>query len=197
MTLGKAELCKALGWSRPTLDRRLARDPQFPVLAPGGQGVSWSFDLAAVCAYLGRAVPEVADDAGPVPTDPPVADAPAAVAEPQRREKVITLPSAPPPSSGGDEHLTGGEATARQRRDLAQAKLLEDRLRQQRGELVEVEEMRSVLSTAVAHLGKGLDRLPDQVVKTLGLPEETADQIRALVDDMRNTMVEELHGLMA
>jgi hypothetical protein len=56
--------------------------------------------------------------------------------------------------------------------------------------------MRQVLNTMLAHLGKGLDRLSDIVVERLGLPEESAPDIRQITDDLRRTMAEELRSLL-
>lgn len=51
-SMGKKELCEALGWSRPRLDRRLAEDADFPVLQRGNRGGGWRFELATVIGHL-------------------------------------------------------------------------------------------------------------------------------------------------
>lgn len=51
--LSKTDLCTALRWGRPRLDRRLDADPAFPVAQRGRRGGGWRFDLAAVRRYLG------------------------------------------------------------------------------------------------------------------------------------------------
>lgn len=51
-TIGKAALAKYLGWSRPTLDKRIDEDPRFPVRSRGNQGGGWTFDVGDVEAYL-------------------------------------------------------------------------------------------------------------------------------------------------
>jgi len=51
-SIPKIELCAALGWSRPKLDRVLARHPDFPVRTRGTQRGGWQFDLPEVIAYL-------------------------------------------------------------------------------------------------------------------------------------------------
>lgn len=51
----KKGLCERLGWSRPTLDRRLRADENFPVLQCGKPGIEWQFDVAAVIAHLALA----------------------------------------------------------------------------------------------------------------------------------------------
>lgn len=163
--VGKKELAARLNWSRPTLDRRLEQDPNFPVARRGSRIGGWGFDVAAVESYL----------EGGVLTR----TAPAAREEPR----------------GGSEHK--GEATARQRKDVAQAALFEDRLRRQRGELVEADRMRMALSAVLAHLGQSLTALPDKIVRELSLPELAAPRIRSMVDAMRRTAVDELRDLLA
>ena len=54
-TADKKRLCERLGWSRPTLDRHLRTDKNFPVLRCGKQGIDWQFDVAALVAYLALA----------------------------------------------------------------------------------------------------------------------------------------------
>lgn len=172
--LSKTGLCTLLGWTRPTLDLRLATDPAFPVLKAGSKGGGWKFDGPAVVAYLAGAPSGAADRGAPRSIDNAPADAS------MRRDRV--------------EHT--GEQTARQRRDAVQAEILEDKLRRDRGELVQVEEMRQVLNTMLAHLGKAIDRLPDQIIERLSLTEALADDIRSMTDDLRRAMHDELKTLL-
>ena len=191
-TIGKAALCAALGWTRPRLDRRLDSDGNFPVSKRGTRAGGWEFDLAAVCAYLG------AEPAIEVPAEAPKSIKPKSAA---RAPIDSRTPLAEPkftvvPPAGVEPVVHTGEQTARQRRDAVQAEILEDKLRRDRGELVQVEVMRQVLNTMLVHLGKGLDRLSDQVVERCRLPEEYADQIRVVTDDLRRTMADELRVLL-
>jgi len=191
-TIGKAALCAALGWTRPRLDRRLDSDGNFPVAKRGTRAGGWEFDLAAVRAYLGA---EPAIDA---PAEAPKSIKPKSAARPPIDSRT---PFAEPkftvvPPAGVEPVAHTGEQTARQRRDAVQAEILEDKLRRDRGELVQVEVMRQVLNTMLVHLGKGLDRLSDQVVERCRLPEEYADQIRGVTDDLRRAMADELRVLL-
>lgn len=190
-TIGKAALCAALGWTRPRLDRRLDSDGGFPVAKRGTRAGGWEFDLAAVRSYLGG---EPSADA---PAEPAAAKPNSTVRAPIDSRTPFAAPkfTAVPPA-GTEPVLHAGEQSARQRRDAVQAEILEDKLRRDRGELVQVEVMRQVLNTMLAHLGKGLDRLSDQVVERCGLPEEYADQIRAVTDDLRRAMADELRVLL-
>jgi phage terminase Nu1 subunit (DNA packaging protein) len=189
--IGKAALANELGWSRPKLDRRLESDPHFPVVYRGGKGNGrgWQFDLDAVQNYL----------AG----NPESAETPDAI-----RESSSTKPiSNGKKDSSGDPDVTQiderprtsehqGEATARSRRDTAQAQILEDKIRKDRAQLVEVEDLRNTLSTVLLHLGKRLDTLPDSIVARCNLAPAHAISIRELVNNIRTSMVKELQQLM-
>ncbi|NML43504.1 hypothetical protein HHL11_07075 [Ramlibacter sp. G-1-2-2] len=177
--VGKAELAEALGWTRPRLDRRLQQDAQFPVQQRGSRAGGWEFNLAAVLAYLG----ETQDGAR---------------AEPSGRPQLAGRATAPTEgrrvAAPGVQHH--GELTASQRHKLAQARLLEDKLEQSRRALIDAEEMRLVVGTMLAHLGKGLDGLPDAALRRLELPEEARPVLQALVDDLRRNVVADLKGLL-
>ncbi|TAM50217.1 MAG: hypothetical protein EPN57_20570 [Paraburkholderia sp.] len=191
-TIGKAALCAALCWTRPRLDRRLESDGSFPVAKRGTRAGGWEFDLAAVRTYLGAELPVDSQEESAAPLkSKPEGRAPIDARTPFAEPKFTVVPPA-----GVEPVVHSGEQTARQRRDLVQAEILEDKLRRDRGELVQVEVMRQVLNTMLAHLGKGLDRLSDQVVERCRLPEEYADQIRVVTDDLRRTMVDELRVLL-
>jgi hypothetical protein len=195
--IGKAALCEALGWSRPTLDRRLDRDASFPVAKRGTRAGGWEFDLASVRAYLnGEPVPRPARAARtPSPEKgaaPKGAPASGALPDEYAGAKFTAVPPA-----GMEPVLHSGEQTARQRRDMVQAEILEDKLRRDRGELVVAEQVRHTLTTMLAKLGQGMDRLPDQIVDRLGLDESSGDTIRALVDDLRRAMVDETRAVLS
>ncbi|MFP3186796.1 MAG: hypothetical protein RXS25_39520 [Paraburkholderia sp.] len=187
--VGKAALCEALGWTRPRLDRRLESDAAFPVAKRGTRAGGWEFDVAAIQAYLSgpQAKSALATEKKPAAR----VDARSDAGNPYPGAKYSVVPPA-----GVEPLVHSGEQTARQRRDTVQAEILEDKLRRDRGELVQVEVMRQVLNTMLAHLGKGIDRLPDQIVEKLGLHEEQGDDIRILTDDLRRVMADELRVLL-
>lgn len=184
--IGKAALCEALGWTRPKLDRRLDSDENFPIAQRGTRAGGWAFDLSAVRAYLGGGGRE---DKSRAPATRQKSEPEAVNPYPGAKFSVVPPVGVPP-----IEHL--GEQSARQRRDAVQAEILEDKLRRDRGDLVQAEVMRQVITQMLVHLGKGVDRLADQVVEKLGLQEESADSIRELTDDLRTTMVDELKVLL-
>lgn len=191
--IGKATLCEALGWTRPKLDRRLDSDVNFPIAQRGTRAGGWAFDLAAVRAYLetGSRTPAPTQAATSADVHFDQRSDPKASGNPYPGAKYSVVPPA-----GVEPVVHAGEQSARQRRDAVQAEILEDKLRRDRGELVQAEVMRQVITKMLVHLGKGLDRLADQVVDKLGLPQENADEIRDLTDDLRATMVDELNVLL-
>lgn len=191
-TVGKKELVEALGWTRPKLDRRLESDAGFPVVTRGTKAGGWEFDLAAVRAYLD---PEEAPPPPPRPTPTrPAARRPAPPPPPVFDLEDEEDPPAPRRRQGPAQHA--GEATAKQRKDAAQAAMIEDKLRLSRSELVEAEEMRTVLATMLSHLSKGIDGIPVLMIKRLGLEEDAMPVLREIVDDLRSQMVLDLRKAM-
>lgn len=162
--IGKAELAKALGWSRPRLDRRLETDRHFPV----ANRSPWQFDLAAVKAYL----------------DPPAVPSIGQIIDRAQLADLVKPPAPAPPSA---RHR--GEATARQRKDEADAQLKELKLQQQKDQLVSRAEVTAAVATMLTVLGKSLDGLPDAICRMLGLPDAANPVIREQVDDMRRAAV--------
>ena len=59
--MNKAEICRALGISKPTLADWMARDVDFPVVARGGRGSAWKFDLPTVRRHLAERKHDRAD----------------------------------------------------------------------------------------------------------------------------------------
>ena len=176
--IGKAALCEMLGWSRPKLDRTISRDSNFPVAQRGSQAGGWEFNPNAVRAYLNGDAPA-----------PRRADPPAPAAEPQEEVQEA-------PEEEGAPVLHRGEKTARERRDVAQAAILEAKLLQTQGELLRVDEVKDVLGLMLAHLAKGLDGLPERIIKRLQLRTDIALQIRDEIDQLRRTMSEDLRSLL-
>ncbi|CAB3759405.1 hypothetical protein [Paraburkholderia solisilvae] len=140
--VGKSALCRLLGWSRPKLDLRLETDAVFPVLQRGAQGGGWRFDPAAVLDYLQG---DIGLEQG-MPREPGHACDDAASAARQR--PAVTH---------------AGEHSARQRRDVVQAEILEEKLRRDRGELVLTKDVRHITTIMLTHIGKRLDQLGDDL----------------------------------
>lgn len=181
MTVGKGELAAALGWTRPRLELRIDSDPNFPVAKRGrgnGRGATneWTFDVDTVLAYLGG---------GSAAPGMPPGDGSSSFDGPAMRNSVDL--------AGGVRHA--GELSARQRREAAQAAMLEAKLRAQRKDLVERAEMDWVIARLVERLGEGLDDLPGMIVQRLGLAEEKSNSIWLIVDDLRGKMIADLRPL--
>lgn len=173
--IGKSALCRLLGWSRPTLDLRLETDRLFPVAKRGAQGGGWKFDAAAVVAYLTGG------------TDP-------AEAGPSLPEQVGVQALATPVTRG-DVFAHSGEQTARQRRDAVQAEILEEKLRRERGELVQTEAMRHVIAKMLAHMDECFDALRIRIVRHIGV--SGADSVvQELLDELRSAIAADLRPLL-
>lgn len=171
--LNKLELSRVLGWSRSRLDATLERDSNFPVRTRGDSPEGWTFSVPIVMQYLAAGGGKIQRGRKPAP--------------PQATE-----PSPPPPAPAQHE----GEATAKQRRDHASAAMLEDKLRRERGELLDREEVRQTIASTLAVFSRNLDSLPDQVVKLLGLDETRTERVREMVNDLRRQLVDELQQLL-
>lgn len=181
-TIGKRELCALLGWSRPTLDRRLNADPHFPVRSRGGRGGGWEFDGGEVQAYLagGGVEPDAPDQVEGIDDDGYIVDLAEARSE-RRVERV--------------QHR--GEVTSRQLRDHADADLKIDRLKRTRGELVEASQMRQALETILVELRSGLLAMPDSLVKEFGLTERVGFAMKGKIEGMMRASVLSLKKQLA
>lgn len=89
------------------------------------------------------------------------------------------------------------EMTARQRRDLAQAQLHEDKLRRMRSELVEAGPLTLTLSESVTKVSVALNSMADVLVRRLNLPESALPIIRQEIDEVRRQLVTGLRELLA
>lgn len=188
--IGKKELAAALGWTRPKLDRRLLSDRLFPVKKRGDQSGGWQFDLAAVKAYL----------AGGTVEAPQPAAAPPAIDQAQLRDAVAPPPARPvAPTTDAKARPSAhheGEASARQRKEAAQAGREELKLAEAAKETVLKLEVVQIANLVFARLGNNLDALPDELARKLDLPEDAAVRIRSLIDDVRIAMAKDLEPLL-
>lgn len=90
-----------------------------------------------------------------------------------------------------------GEATARQRRDAAQAMLLEDKIRRSRGDLVEAGPLKLALAETVQRMSTGLNSMADTLVRRLNLPESALPVIRSELDGIRRQLVVGLRDVLS
>lgn len=163
--VGKKELAAAIGWSRPTLDRRLNADAGFPVLSRGGRGGGWEFDLNQVVAYLRGEPADLVEQAE-------AATAPVQLSVVRQQHQ--------------------GEKTARQLRDQADADLKIDRLKRSRGELVEAAVMRQVLETVLVEMRSALLGMPDALGKEFDLSERVVYAMKGKVEGTMRSTVQSL-----
>lgn len=186
-TIGKKELCQALGWSRPKLDRRLQSDPDFPVVSRGDQSGGWKFNLKAVEKHLGGVTrPETsAGKAAKKKTAKPRTPA-------QTEPRATSAPAAAPKTAPRRSAYHSGEATAKQRKDDADATLREMKVAEMAGDLVPAGQVAQVFSLICTSLASDLDALPEEIVRTCHLPLEASEVIRSRIDAIRTAMV--IHG---
>src|ERR1043166_829128 len=213
----KKALAEHLGGARPRLDRRLKSDRHFPVISRGDQSGGWKFDRKAVDEYLEGAPDEDAEPAPPAKAIDP-AQLRDAMAPPKPNGKrqaippskkitpageaaalqvVEALKKAPAEKPARRSAYHTGEASARQRKDEADAALKEDKLRELRGELLQKSEVRQALTTLMLTIGHDLDALPEKIVRACELPEDAAPGIRTLIDEIRTGMVKNAARLLA
>lgn len=81
----------------------------------------------------------------------------------------------------GDEHRT--------RKAAAEAKLLEAKVMQHTGDLVERAEVSAVWTAATARLAKSFETLPNNLAREFGWPPETVRSMRLALDDFRRSFV--------
>lgn len=91
----------------------------------------------------------------------------------------------------------GGEQTARQRRDAAQAQLLEDKIRRQRGELVDAADLKMALSETVSRVASTLNKMPETLMRRLNLPPSAEGVLRQEMDEVRRQLVVGLREMLS
>ncbi|GAB2912881.1 hypothetical protein GCM10027093_58990 [Paraburkholderia jirisanensis] len=171
----KSALCRLLRWSRPKLDLRLDTDAGFPVLQRGVKGGGWRFDPDAVVAYL-----EGESCSG---------EGLAVESELGLRAKATPAPRQRSPIAHA------GEETARQRRDVVQIEILTDKLRHDRRELVQVDQMNCMLSLMLKHIDDSLDALTSQLSVKLKVSADGEAAIHDLINDLKKAAALELRSL--
>lgn len=173
-TVNKGELARILDVSLPTLARMIAELEDFPVVARGDKGVEWRFDPAAVLAYLDERRERERE----------------ASASREGWLQQFSLPGL----EETDEEAKG--LTPSQRLQLAKALRAEQENAVAAGLLIPKAEMRRVLQTAFARLGRFLDTLPGQIGTPLNLPDEVTRAMRNQIEDARRALVRDLRELV-
>lgn len=196
----KRRMCEMLGWSRPTFDKRLREDPFFPVLKAGeGKRDPWQFDPRAVLDYVRTGKLTRARQPG---DDVAVAEPDAVVTAPPAATRSAPPPPAPAPEPPVDvaparadrsgRVVNLAEVTAKARVQDVTAQLAEDKLRLNRGQLVEMETLAIVLGEAFVDLGAWFAGLPDTLVKLDIIPEENVARAAKLFNAQREQWVKKI-----
>lgn len=154
--VNKRELAALLSVSLPTIAAWIERYPEFPVLDRGTNGKEWAFDPIAVSDFI--AAIQAAEAA--------------AEAERKARIQQLGLPFTDP----GDGASADGQAYTLD--DIKRIQAM-DKLRQERGFLVDVSETRQALTAAVARWNRAQRAVVNQLARDFALPDAVA---RAMTD---------------
>lgn len=175
LEVNKKELAKLLSVSLPTLDKLIDRYPDFPIAERGQNGVGYKFRVAEVVPFL-RERREVEERA--------------AVERMSLLDELdLGLDPATPSRTGA---LTPAQKLATVRAERERRKLFAEA-----GFLVDVSELRHVLTGTLQHLARALDGLPNRLQRRFNLPVEVADAMRAEIEEIRRALHKELTSLVA
>lgn len=167
--VNKAEVATILGISLPTLAAWLAKHPDFPVYERGTNGREWRFDAAAVRDWeLARRAAEAREEAARA----------ALVAQ-------FALPGLDPGDVATDDT---GVASLELLRRIREA----DKLRQERGFLVDVSQLRQTLGAAVAKWNRATHAVIRQAGHDFNLPDAVT---RAIADRLAEAQTQFLRDL--
>lgn len=168
--VNKAEVAGILGVSLPTLAAWIARYPDFPVYERGTNGREWRFDAAAVRAWeLARREAEARDEAA-------------------RRDLLAQF--ALPLTDPGDAAAGEGIASLEEIRRIREA----DKLRVERGFLVDVSQLRQALTGAVAKWNRASHAAVRQAARDLNLPDAVNRAILAALAEAQNQFIRDLRA---
>lgn len=154
-----------------TLRRRIKEAPAGVVLEEGDHGRAYRIDFRAAAAWWQA----LAEQKGAASAD-------------RQRDLDLFVASVYGPGGSDPVDAQGQPITPAQRRAMAEAEMVEDKLRRGRGELVEVGPLRVALLDAVTELRKRLVALPTRFAKRHNLDREQRLALEAMI-------AEELDGL--
>lgn len=164
--MNKRELAAIVGRSVPTISNWIDKYPDFPVVDRGTNGKEWVFDPHAVRDFI--ATIEAADAQ--------------AAADRAARLQQLGLPFTDP----GD--ASQPSAVAYTLDDIKRIQAL-DTLRQQRGFLVDVTEIRQQLTSAVARWSRANRAAIAQAARDHNLPDPVARAIRESLEEAQRQFV--------
>jgi phage terminase Nu1 subunit (DNA packaging protein) len=168
--VNKAEVAGILGISLPTLAAWIARYSDFPVYERGANGREWRFDAAAVRAWeLSRREAEARDEAA-------------------RRDLLAQF--ALPLTDPGDAATGDGVASLEEIRRIRES----DKLRLERGFLVDVSSLRQQLTAAVTKWNRATHATLRQAARDLNLPDAVARELQARLADAQTQFLRDLRA---
>jgi phage terminase Nu1 subunit (DNA packaging protein) len=175
LLVNKSELARqVLRCSLPALNDMIDRDPNFPIVSRGSNGIEWQFDPVVVQDYL-RGLREAATKAA------------------DDRQSFLAQFRLPIDEIAPDG---ASELSPAARKALASARMAERTLALQTGLLVPTAEVRQKLHIAFGALAKRLGSLAKQIRTEFNLPEEVERSIARRIAESQRTIVEELRPLL-
>lgn len=170
-----AEMARLLDVSLPTMRDYITRYPDMPTLQRGGLGKPWEFDAEAVLGFMGER------------------KAVEARAEEERSQQLAQMTLLDGDMRSRSEMgLTAKDygLEIRNARDL-------DKLRQERGFLVDKSQMRFQLDAVWRALGNSMNALPSAMGRRHNLPDAVVRDMRRYLHEQQTVIRERLGDLLA
>ena len=171
-TVNKRELANRLRISLPTLTSWLDRWPEFPVVERGRNGVSWTFHLDEVLAFLtDRREEEAAKEAD---------------RDAELMKLQLTLwpePVAQP---------SGPRIPIKEQLDLARLQDLQMKQAERAGKLVNAEEVQDLFTSVFGRLGRDINVFIRQLGREQSWPDVMIRQAESKLADLQRTAVQKL-----
>ncbi|PYD57466.1 DNA packaging protein [Komagataeibacter xylinus] len=171
-TVNKRELANRLRISLPTLTNWLDRWPEFPVVERGRNGVSWTFHLDDVLAFLtARREEEAAKEAG-------------------RDAELMKLQMALWPEPVAQP--SAQRIPIKERLDLARLQDLQMKQAKEAGKLVNAEELQDLFTSVFGRLGRDINVFIRQLGREQSWPDAMIRQAESKLADMQRTAVQKV-----
>lgn len=172
-TVNKRELASRLRISLPTLTSWLDRWPDFPVVERGRNGVSWTFHLDEVFAFLTARREEEAEKE--------------ANRDAELMKLQLSLWPEPVPAPSSDSRLS-----IKERYDLARLQDLQIKQAKQAGKLVHAEDLQDLFTSVFGRLGRDINVFIRQLGREQSWPDAMIRQAESKVADMQRTAVQKV-----
>ncbi len=165
-TVNKTELAAILKTSLPTLDKLIREHgPAFPIVTRGTNGKSYSFDPAAVTAFL-QSLEDARQAAG------------------RAKDELMQQYTLPGVTDPEEARLTPGE-----RVQLAKLREMERREKIEAGFLAEKSAVRAALFSAFATLRRDMRAAVRTSLRDANIPETVIRAVEARIDEAQRTFV--------